>query len=195
MILESIVTTLNEDNSANVSPMGPLTDATMSQFVLRPFNTSQTYRNLKRLGEGVLHVTDDVELMARAAVGQLDPAPMLMDAESIEGKILTDACRWYEFRVIEFDERNPRTELTCEVIHHGRIRDFFGFNRAKHAVLEAAILATRLEFIPAEEVQADFARLAIIVDKTAGRQEHDAFAFLRNVVKSRGIPLEHETYK
>ena len=33
--------------------------------------------------------------------------------------------------------------------HH---REFFGFNRAKHAVLEAAILATRVELLPADEI-------------------------------------------
>ncbi len=41
----------------------------MRRFVLRPFRTSTTYRNLKAHGEGVLHITDDVLLLARTAIG------------------------------------------------------------------------------------------------------------------------------
>jgi hypothetical protein len=66
----------------------------------------------------------------------------------------------------------------------GRLRDFFGFNRAKHAVVEAAILATRTQILPAAEIEAEYRRLAVLVDKTGGEQEHTAFAFLR--VRHRG---------
>ena len=41
----------------------------MARFVLRPFHTSTTYHNLKARGEGVLHVTDDVLLLAQTAIG------------------------------------------------------------------------------------------------------------------------------
>ena len=70
MILEGIVTTLNPDGSLNVAPMGPrVENRSFDRFVLRPYRSSTTYRNLKALGEGVLHVTDDVLLLARAAIG------------------------------------------------------------------------------------------------------------------------------
>ena len=61
----------------------------------------------------------------------------------VAGAILADACRFYEFRVVELDDRDDRTRIVVETVAQGRHRDFFGFNRAKHAVLEAAILATR----------------------------------------------------
>ena len=69
MILEGIVTTLGPEGLLNVAPMGPQVDDAMRRFVLRPYRTSTTYRNLKARGEGVLHVTDDVLLLARSAVG------------------------------------------------------------------------------------------------------------------------------
>jgi hypothetical protein len=72
MILEGIVTTLNGDRSVNVAPMGPIVDETMQTLLLRPFQTSTTYRNLKRTGCGVLHVTDDVLLLAQAAINRLE---------------------------------------------------------------------------------------------------------------------------
>jgi hypothetical protein len=68
--------------------------------------------------------------------------------------------------------------IEAEVVHSGRQRDFFGFNRAKHAVLEAAILATRTSFLPLDDVAAEFRKLGVIVQKTGGPQEHAAFALL-----------------
>ena len=62
------------------------------------------------------------------------------------------------------------------------VRDFFGFNRAKHAVIEAAILATRTDFLAASHIQAEFERLAVPVEKTGGHQERGAFEILRQFV-------------
>ena len=177
-ILEGVVTTTSEDGATNVSPMGSIVNEGIDTLVLRPYRTSTTYQNLKRTGVGVFHVTDDVELIARAAVDRLEIEPNWIDCEAVEGRILADACRWYAFRVDELDDRQERTEIVARVVDRGRLRDFFGFNRAKHAVLEAAILATRLAFLPAEEIFAELERLAVPVKKTAGRQEQRAFDFL-----------------
>jgi hypothetical protein len=178
MILEGIVTTLNENGSANISPMGPEVEPAINRFVLKPYQTSTTYSNLKRAGAGVLHVTDDVELLARAAINQFDELPRLLPAEAVAGVILADACRWYAFRVTDLNDQEQRTRIACEVVATGRLRDFFGFNRAKHAVVEAAILSTRIAFLPADEIRAEFAKLRVLVDKTGGDSEHDAFALL-----------------
>jgi hypothetical protein len=71
------------------------------------------------------------------------------------------------------------------VVHTGTRREFLGFNRARHAVLEAAILATRTHLLPAEEIRAAFERLQVIVDKTAGPREQEAMAMLTEYVRSR----------
>ncbi len=74
--------------------------------------------------------------------------------------------------------------MNCRTIHSQRNRDFFGFNRAKHAVLEAAILATRIEFLPSNEISEQFQRLALIVTKTGGPQEQSAFELLQGFVNA-----------
>jgi uncharacterized protein len=178
MILEGIVTTVSAEGVLNIAPMGPHVDEAMERFVLRPFPTSQTYRNLREHGEGVLHVTDDVLLLARAALGPVEAAPPVMPATKIKGWVLRDACRFHEFQVRSIDDREERVRIEVECVHAGRLRDFFGFNRAKHAVVEAAILATRTAFLPLEEIEAEFSKLAVIVAKTGGPQEKEAFAFL-----------------
>jgi hypothetical protein len=185
LILEGIVTTLCDGGTVNISPMGPQVDESMRQLVLKPYQTSTTYHNLKRTGQGVFHVTDDVELLAHAAVGTPDPLPPLADAQAVRGKILTGACRWYAFCVESLDDRRERTEIVCKIVDRGRLRDFLGFNRGKHAVLEAAILATRTGFLPAAEIMAQFERLRVLVQKTGGPAEHRAFEFLEKFVKDQ----------
>src|SRR5205814_5180017 len=91
-------------------------------FVLKPFRSAQTYRNLKAHGEGVLHVTDDVLLLARAAVGVLDPLPALRPAEQVRGWVLRDACHWFEFRITRYDDETERATLEAQVVHKGRLR-------------------------------------------------------------------------
>jgi hypothetical protein len=178
MILEGIVTTISPDGALNIAPMGPVVDEAMKRFVLRPFMTADTYRNLKAHGEGVLHVTDDVLLLAKAALGPVEPMPDVERATAILGYVLRDACRWYEFAVRKIDDREERVAIEVDVVHGGRGRDFFGFNRAKHAVLEAAILATRTSFLPLDEIAAEYRKLRVIVQKTGGAQEHAAFELL-----------------
>jgi hypothetical protein len=181
-LLEGIVTTLGEDGAPHIAPMGPIVNAEFSRLLLRPFRTSVTYQNLKRTGQGVLHVTDDVELLARAAVGRLEQLPRLVPAEAVEGVSRADACRWFAFRVESLDDDKERTQIAARVVDRGVIRDFFGFNRAKHAVVEAAILATRIGLLEADYILGELNRLAVLVDKTGGHQEHRAFAFLQQYV-------------
>ena len=58
----------------------------------------------------------------------------------------------------------------------GMGREFVGFNRACHAVLEASILASRVRRLPAEEIRAELGRLTVLVDKTAGPREREAMS-------------------
>jgi uncharacterized protein len=183
MILEGIVTTVSALGEVNIAPMGPRVafEATgeLHHFSLHPFRTAQTFANLMEHGEGVLHVTDDVLLLAQSAVGKVVPSPALVPATQVRGWVLADTCRFHEFRVLSRDDRTERAHFDVEVVHTGRVRDFFGFNRAKHAVVEAAILATRTAFLPREEIEAEYRKLAVLVEKTGGPQEHAAFTLLQ----------------
>jgi len=184
LILEGLVTTLDAAGAVNLAPMGPIVDRDITRLLLRPYQSSTTYQNLKRSPQGVLHVIDNVELIAAAAVNRLSEAPPTRPAVSVEGQVLADACRWFEFRVDSLDDSRDRTEIECRVVHRGQGRPFFGFNRAKHAVLEAAILATRIEFLPPQEIARQLTDLAIIVEKTAGDQEQRAWRLLLDYARA-----------
>jgi hypothetical protein len=127
-------------------------------------------------------VTDDVELLAQAAVGQPSLVTRLIATPSGDELIIADACRWYAFEIESLDDSTERTSIVARVTDRGVLREFLGFNRAKHAVLEAAILATRLHLLGAQEVLAEFDRLQIAVDKTGAAAEQRAMAFLREHV-------------
>jgi uncharacterized protein len=185
MILEGIVTTVGADGGVNIAPMGPRVEPTMRQLILRPFRTSTTYRNLKQTGEGVFHVTDDVWLLAHTAIGGLRWEVDLTPAQVVQGQRLTDCCRWYEFRVQSIDDTSERTEMVAAIVNAGQVRDFFGFNRAKHAVVEAAIVATRINLLPPVEIKAEMRRLQPLVEKTGGDQEHRAFQFLKEFIERK----------
>lgn len=185
LIVEGLVTTRNPDGSTNVAPMGPLVEENFERLVLRPFATATTCGNLIRERRGVFHVSDDCELLARAAIDRWLAPPELAEVPDWPVRRLRDTCRWYAFEVGVIDDREPRIRLECPVVKRGVVRDFLGFNRAKHAVLEAAILATRVSLLDAAFLRAEFDRLRVIVEKTAGPQEHRGFTVLEAYLRER----------
>jgi hypothetical protein len=131
-----------------------------------------TLRNLQARGAAVVNLTDDILLFTRAALE--DPHPPTRPAAAVDGAVLADACSWREVTVDEIDATGPRARVMTSVVGRGRGREFVGFNRASHAVLEASILASRARMLPPEEIHAELARLTVVVDKTAGPRERAA---------------------
>ena len=181
MIIESIVTSMAPDGTINFAPMG--VEWGESSIVLKPFLETTTFRNVRATRAAVVNLTDDVMLFAQGAISS--PQFPWRPAEVVRGAVLEAACSWRELEVTTIDDTPPRSRIEARVAHHGSRREFLGFNRARHAVLEAAILATRTHLLPAEEIRADFARLQVIVDKTAGSREHEAMAMLTEYVRGR----------
>ena len=181
MIIESILTSMDADGGINFAPMGVEWGETT--IVLKPFLETTTFRNLRETRVAVVNLTDDAMLFAQGAISspQFPWAP----ATVVRGAVLEAACSWRELEVVSIDDTPPRSRIEARVVHHGLRREFLGFNRARHAVLEAAILATRTHLIPADEIRAAYARLQVIVDKTAGPREREAMAMLTEYVRSR----------
>jgi hypothetical protein len=179
VILETIVTTAGAAGDLNFAPMGITLEG--ERVLLRPFRGALTHRNLSETGEGVVNFTDNVLLFARCAVG--DHRPAHRPAANVRGAILEDACHWREFRVEERDLSEERGRFLARVVAEGRRRDFMAFNRGKHAVIEASILATRVHLLGRETVLQEFVRLQPLVDKTGGLHEKEAFAYLLDHVE------------
>ncbi len=184
MIIESILTTVDARGAVNFAPMG--VEWGEDEIVIKPFLETTTFRNLEATGAAVVNLTDDVMLFARGAISNVEfPA---RPAAVVPGVVLEAACSWREVRVHALDATPPRARIVTRVVHHGVQREFLGFNRARHAVLEAAILATRIHLLPPEQIRDEFARLQVIVDKTAGPRERDAMALLSDYVRRAPRP-------
>ena len=181
MIIETIVTSMASDGSINFAPMG--VEWGEEIIVLKPFLETTTFRNLRQSGAAVVNLTDDVMLFAQGAISS--PQFPWRPAAAVRGVVLDAACSWREIEVATIDDTPPRSRIEGRVVHSGFLREFIGFNRARHAILEAAILATRTHLIPVEEIREEYARLQVIVDKTAGLREREAMAFLTKYVQSR----------
>jgi hypothetical protein len=181
MIIESIVTTIDPAGRVNCAPMG--VEWGEETIVIKPFVETTTFRNLLAGGCAVVNLTDDVMLFA---LGATEPAEFpWAPARRIRGAVLEAACSWRELEVVASDTTPPRSRFEMKVVHREERRPFLGFNRARHAVLEAAILATRTHLIPAEEIQRELSRLQVLVDKTAGPREREAMAHLAGVIGAR----------
>jgi hypothetical protein len=180
VIVETIVTSLDASGAVNCAPMG--VEWGDEAIVLKPFLETATYRNLAATRAAVVNLTDDVMLFAQAAIS--DPVYATVPADVVRGVVLADCCSWREVEVLSIDSTPPRSRIHTTVVHRGSRREFIGFNRARHAVLEAAIYATRLHLLPRTFIDSELARLQVIVDKTAGAREAEAMALLTNHVMS-----------
>ena len=187
MIVETIVTTRDTDGGVNVAPMGVEWDPSLddSRIVLKPFLETATYRNVKSTGTAVINLVDDVRVFARAAIS--NPTYATVPATSIAGVVLADCCAWREVDVVSIDSTPPRSRIETSVIHRGTNRDFIGFNRASHAVLETAIYATRVHMLPRDFLETELQRLQVIVDKTAGPREFEAMTLLSDFIRSAPV--------
>ena len=190
MIIETIVTTVAADGTLNFAPMG--VEWGDETIVLKPFLETTTYRNIAASRAAVVKLTDDVRIFARAAISS--PQYQSGPATVVRGVVLADCCSWRELDVRAIDSTPPRSRIEMAVVHRGTRREFIGFNRAKHAVLEAAIYATRLHLLPRDFIDSEMARLQVIVDKTAGPQELEAMALLTEHIRTTpmtGVAPEH----
>jgi hypothetical protein len=176
--LETVVTTINPDDSVNCAAMG--VEWGERRIVIKPYRGTRTLRNLRATEAAVVNVTDDILLFSQAALG--NPQPPTRRATDVEGAVLDDACSWREVRVEEIEDGEARARVSTTVVGGGRGREFLGFNRASFAVLEASILASRVRMLEAEFIRAELRRLQVLVDKTGGPREHEAMAYVRGVV-------------
>lgn len=181
MILETIVTSRDIGGSINFAPMG--VEWGDEIIVIKPFLETSTFRNVSASRQAVVNLTDDAMLFAQGAISS--PQFPWVQASVVQGAVLQAACSWRELEILSIDATPPRSRIEARVVHRGVNREFMGFNRAKHAVLEAAILATRTHLIPADQIHDEFARLQVIVDKTAGPREREAMALLTDYVQSK----------
>lgn len=174
MIYETVITTVNADGSAHIAPFGIRERDGM--VIIAPFRPSTSLDNLLRTGRAVVNLTDDVRVFAGALTGRRDWP--VRRATQIDGYVLEAALAHRELELAEIKEDPVRPELSFRIVHETTHAPFRGFNRAQAAVLEAAVLVSRLHMLPPEKIASEIKYLTIAIDKTAGEREQQAWDWL-----------------
>jgi hypothetical protein len=181
MILEGLLTTTLADGQPHVAPMGPAVDPELTQWQLRPFQGSTTCDNLLRSGIAVFHVMDDVLPIVQSALSL--PVDLHYRRSADGGWVIESCCHWYSLKLQQWDLSQPRAIVSAQVQATGIHRSFWGWNRAKHAILEATILATRLNLTGRDAVVSQLQPLENAVIKTAGPRELLAWQLVEQYIR------------
>lgn len=177
-IHETIVVTHNADGTPHIAPMGVRTRGDLC--LIAPFRPSRTLDNLLREGCASINTTDDVRVYAGCLSGRRDWP--VQQCSTIDGSRLTQALSHREIEVVRIEQDDTRPRLFCRTLRVGNHRPFLGYNRAQAAVLELAILTSRLHMLPAEKIDEEIRYLQIAMDKTAGPEENEAWRWLTDCI-------------
>ena len=181
MIYETIVSTQNADNSTHIAPMGIHTDD--DGLILAPFKPSTTLDNVLRERVAVINYTTDSRIFAACLTDRHMNWP-LTATEQIKGQRLSEALAHAEVEIRSITDDTSRPRIHCRIVNETTHKPFHGFNRAQAAVVELAILVSRLDRLTAEKINNEIAYLQIAVDKTAGDNEKIAWQWLMDTVRS-----------
>ncbi len=185
---EVIVTTLSANGCAHSAPMG--ITRSNGQVLIQPFKPSTTYDNLKAHRQCTINYTDDVRVFAGAVTGRR--TWNTLPCQQIEGEYLEQALAHIELELVIFDDSDPRASFTGTIIKEVMHAPFRGFNRAQNAVIEAAVLTSRLNILPEDKIKQEISYLRLAIEKTGGDRERQAWGWLMDKIEDYGIELTHD---
>lgn len=180
MIYETIITSVDEQGLPHIAPFGIREQEDL--VVVAPFRPSATLDNLLANRTAVINYTDDVRIFAGALTGRTQWP--LSPARNIKGYVLDVALAHRELELVEIREDTQRPQLSFKVVHEEAHSAFKGFNRAQGAVIELAILVSRLHMLPMEKIEAEINYLKIAIHKTAGERELQAWSWLMERIEN-----------
>jgi uncharacterized protein len=180
MVRETILTTISGDDRVHIAPMGIIADG--DGWIIAPFRPSTTLDNLRAVPFAIANYSDDVRIFAGCLTGRFDWPTTAADEVPVPR--LAHALAHAELAVTRVTEDEQRPRFHCRVVRLLSHTPFEGFNRAKAAVVEAAILVSRLNFLPKEKIEKEIAYLEIAVSKTAGATEGEAWNWLMEKIRA-----------
>ena len=178
VIYETVVTTVSREGVAHIAPMGVRYQG--DRVVLMPFKPSTTLDNVLAAGHAVLNLVTDSRVFAGCVTGRR--AWPTVPAEKIAGVRLANALGHVELALQQHLDEPQRPVLRMARVHEASHAPFMGLNRAQHAVVEGAVLVSRLHMLPTSKIDTEIAYLQIAIDKTAGPEEREAWGWLREAI-------------
>ena len=179
MIRESIVSTINLSGEIHLAPIGLIVEG--SGWIIAPFHPSTTLSNLRTVPFAAANFTDDVRVFAGCLTGRTQWPTAT--CEQIPVPRLARTLAHVELAVTHISEDGQRPRFHCRAVCMAMHEPFQGFNRAQAAVIEAAILVSRLHLLPREKVEGELAYLQNPLSKTASPAEEEAWSWLLEAVR------------
>jgi len=179
MIQEIIVTTQNEDGTTHIAPMGIREEKGL--IIIAPFKPSATLENIQRNKSATVNRIDDVRIFAGCLTGRKEWP--LLPTERITGQRLQAALSHLELEMESFEDDELRPQFYLKPVVEVTHSAFKGFNRAQSAVVEAAILVSRLHMLSRKKIEQELEYLTIAIDKTAGENEKIAWQWLMEKIE------------
>lgn len=189
-IVETIVTTANRAGEVHIAPLGLIEDG--ERWVIAPFKPSRTLDNLREYPFAVASHTDDVRVFAGSLSGRKE-WPTVPVGGSHTGVRLSDAVSHWELAVDEVIEDEVRPRFACRLVRDVSHRPWAGYNRAQAAVIECAVLVSRLNMLPADKIDAELKYLEIAISKTAGARELEAWGWLMERIEKHRLSKADRT--
>ena len=178
-IIETVVTTRAPSGAVHVAPMGVRHEG--GDVILKPFRPSQTLDNVLATRTAVLNTLTDVRVFAGCVTGRRSWPTVPVDGP--DGPVRLECAHGHVLlRLAELHDDPQRPTLRMARVQEAQHSAFPGFNRAQAAVLEGAVLVSRLHLLPREKVDGEMAYLQIAVDKTAGPPELEAWGWLQEAI-------------
>ena len=173
-IVETIVTTADSNGLVHIAPLGLIADG--EHWIVAPFKPSKTLDNLRTNPSACASHTDDVRVFAGCVTGR--KTWPLVAASKIKGGRLASCLSHWELQVDRVIEDDLRPRFRCKIVHQESHAPWQGFSRAQAAVLELAVLTTRLNMLSADKVESELKYLEIAIAKTAAPHEQEAWGWL-----------------
>jgi hypothetical protein len=186
MIFETIISTQNVNGEPHVTPFGIRIENGL--VIISPYKPSTTLDNILASQHAVLNLTDDVRVFA-GALTQRQPWT-LVATEKIKGVRLAGCLVHKELKLVKVEDDPIRPKLYLELVHESQHGFFQGFNRAQAAVIELAVLVSRLTRLPLDKITHEMYYLQIAIEKTAGPRELEAWGWLTEAIDNHVAALE-----
>jgi uncharacterized protein len=178
MIFETIVISTDANGRPHIAPFGVRERDGL--VLIAPFRPSTSLDNLLAQKTATLNLTDDVRVFAGALTGRRDWPTK--PASHVAGLVLESTLAHRELTLDHVIEDEMRPQLFFKTVHEMTHAPFKGFNRAQAAVVELAVLTSRLHMLPREKIEAELQYLQIAIDKTAGPHELEAWQWLTDKI-------------
>ena len=181
MIIESIITSSDKAGCVNVAPFGIKLNEDI--ITISPYIPSKTLENILYNNSLVINYVDDANIYVDCIVGE--KKFKLNKCKKLNCYYLKNSIIHHEAKVIDYKPDPVRPIFECKIIYSENHNDFMGINRARSALIEACILATRTSYLGKSKILSDLEYLSNAINKTSGKIEKKSWTKIKNFINKK----------